>query len=256
MRRNLLVAAALLTVLSAPAWGQSADTTETTAPAPSTDSAAIALPPAGAVSANDVIGIDVVNVANEKIGAVDDLLIEDENKVALAVISVGGFLGVGDKLVTLPYDELQIMQTDGGPQIVANMTREQLEALPSFQYEASEPAAGGYDSSDAVNAPSTTQSAATTATDFDSEKKSYTDEYGTQIQSWDARVAEFGDKAAEATDETTKAAGAKVDEAWNSVKTEWDKLQAATADTWETTKLSFQRAWDSFTKTWDDANKT
>ncbi|MGE3966925.1 MAG: PRC-barrel domain-containing protein [Dongiaceae bacterium] len=255
MRRNLLAAAALLTALSAPAWGQSADTAETTAPAPSAESPAISLPPAGAVSANDVIGIDVVNVANEKIGAVNDLLIENENQVALAVISVGGFLGVGDKLVTLPYDELQIMQTDGGPQIVAHMTKEQLEALPSFQYEASEPAAGGYDSSDATNAPTTTQTA-TTTTDFDSEKQSFTDEYGTQIQSWDDRVAEFGDQAAAATDETRKAASAKVDEAWTSVKTEWDKLQAATADSWEATKLSFQEAWDSFTKTWDEANET
>lgn len=253
MRNNLLAAAALLTVLSAPALGQSADTTQTPVPAPAAETPAAVTLPAGAVSANDVIGIDVVNVENEKIGSVDDLLIENENRIALAVISVGGFLGVGDKLVTLPYDDLQIMQTDGGAKVVAYLTKEELEALPSFQYEPI--GASSYDSSDAGTTPGTIQTATATA-DFDAEKQSFTDEYGSQIQSWDERVSSYADQAAAATDETQKAMGAKVNDAWSAVKAEWNNLQSATADSWETTKLAFQRAWDSFTETWDEANNT
>ena len=56
--------------------------------------------------ASKLIGTAVYNDQNTKIGSVDDLILTDEDKVVLAIISVGGFLGIGSKLVAIPYDQL------------------------------------------------------------------------------------------------------------------------------------------------------
>ncbi len=45
-----------------------------------------------------LVGAPVVNENNEKIGMVDDLIVSRTDKVVYAIVSVGGFLGVGDKL--------------------------------------------------------------------------------------------------------------------------------------------------------------
>jgi sporulation protein YlmC with PRC-barrel domain len=212
------------------------------------------------MSASDLIGVAVVNQQNEKIGTLDDLLIEKENQVALAVISVGGFLGVGDKLVAVPYQDLQIVETDGDPQVVAAMTKEDLEALPSFQYELVEPAVGdlgttttGSTTGTTVDTTTTTGGGTTTdvdatqsaAVDFEAEKQTYTGEYATKIDEYEGQVRDYSGEMDD-----------KIDSAWAEVKNQWSALQAATEETWEDTKLAFERAWDSFTSTWDEANRT
>lgn len=249
MRTQLLAAAALIVGLAGPALAQ--------------DTTATMTPPADSMSASDLIGVAVVNQQNEKIGTLDDLLIEKENQVALAVISVGGFLGVGDKLVAIPYQDLQIVATEGDPQVVATMTKEDLEALPSFQYEATADAAT---TTDTTTTGTTTESvepsagAATTTTgtttddagttqsaavDFDAQKQDYTGEYSTKIDEYDAQVRDYSGEQRD-----------RVDSAWTEVKNQWSAVQSATEETWEDTKAAFERAWDSFTSTWDEANKT
>ena len=47
------------------------------------------------------------------------------------MLSVGGFLGVGDRLVVLPYEQ---MKTDGKKIVLAGATRDSLKALPEFKY--------------------------------------------------------------------------------------------------------------------------
>jgi sporulation protein YlmC with PRC-barrel domain len=238
MRNKLLAAAALAVALG----GQvlAADPSGTTSP------------PANSISANDLIGVAVVDLQNDKIGKVDDLLIDNRNQVALAVISVGGFLGVGDKLVALPYEDLQIVETDGEPQAVAHMTKADLEALPSFQYEPMVPAAGEQ-SGDAGAAVGATQSA---AVDFQTEKQSYTDQFAGKIDGLETKVRDYTDQARSATDDAQREMGDKVDAAWAEVEDQWTALQAATADSWDTTKLSFQRAWDAFAETWGAAGNS
>ena len=87
--------------------------------------------------ASDIIGMDVYNYADEEIGEVDDLIITSGDQgIAQAVLSVGGFLGIGDRLITVPYSELQM-----GPDneyVVYNATEEELKALPEFNYNEGE----------------------------------------------------------------------------------------------------------------------
>jgi hypothetical protein len=80
-----------------------------------------------------VIGSDVRNDANDKIGTVDDILIARTDFVPYAIISVGGFLGVGNKLVAVPYRALQPRE-DNKSFILPGATKDQLKSLSEFKY--------------------------------------------------------------------------------------------------------------------------
>jgi sporulation protein YlmC with PRC-barrel domain len=55
------------------------------------------------------IGLDVYGADNQKIGDVDELLVDRQGKVHGLVVGVGGFLGIGQKNVAIPFDQLQWM---------------------------------------------------------------------------------------------------------------------------------------------------
>jgi sporulation protein YlmC with PRC-barrel domain len=81
--------------------------------------------------AKNIIGSPVVNEHNEKIGMVDDLIIEPSEKVPFAILSVGGFLGVGERLVVVPFDSLKISQDMIE---LPGATKDELKAMPEFSY--------------------------------------------------------------------------------------------------------------------------
>ncbi len=81
--------------------------------------------------ASQVIGAAVYNDAKAKIGTLDDLIIEGGDRLLFGVISVGGFLGVGERLVAVPYQAL-IVRSD---RVVLNgVTKADLEKAPEFRY--------------------------------------------------------------------------------------------------------------------------
>lgn len=80
-----------------------------------------------------IIGSDVVNEQNDKIGVIDDLLITRDDRHLYAVISVGGFLGVGSKRVAIPYEQLK-STTDNKDFVLVGATEDSLEALPEYKY--------------------------------------------------------------------------------------------------------------------------
>jgi len=82
--------------------------------------------------ASKIIGSDVVNSNKDTIGKIDDLIVSSDHKL-IAVISVGGFLGIGTKLVAVRYDDLQPTTNNSGF-ILPGGTKESLKALPEFSY--------------------------------------------------------------------------------------------------------------------------
>jgi hypothetical protein len=54
-----------------------------------------------------LIGLDVYNDANEKIGAIEELIVDKSSKVENIVLGVGGFLGMGEHYVAVPMDKLK-----------------------------------------------------------------------------------------------------------------------------------------------------
>jgi sporulation protein YlmC with PRC-barrel domain len=81
--------------------------------------------------ASKVTGSTVYNDTNESIGKVDDIIISSDGKNPYLVVSVGGFLGLGEHLVALPYDSVQIEQDKI---VLPGGSKDQLKALPEFKY--------------------------------------------------------------------------------------------------------------------------
>jgi sporulation protein YlmC with PRC-barrel domain len=81
--------------------------------------------------ASKVIGSSVVNEENEVIGKIDDLLISLDGKEPYAVLSIGGFLGMGTHLVAVPYETLK--STDDKI-VLPGGTKNSLRMLPEFKY--------------------------------------------------------------------------------------------------------------------------
>jgi hypothetical protein len=81
--------------------------------------------------ASKIMGSNVVNDANETIGEINDLLVSLDGKQPYAVLSVGGFLGMGTHLVVVRYDTLKFVDKKV---VLPGGTKEGLKRLPEFKY--------------------------------------------------------------------------------------------------------------------------
>jgi sporulation protein YlmC with PRC-barrel domain len=146
-----------------------AEDNATTAPAPATQSSASSTSFTGDWRASKVVGLNVYNEKNENVGSINDLLMDKSGSIKAAVISVGGFLGMGARLVAVPFDKIKFSTepvaytgTAGAPNAggakpatttgsaapqpakanpwypdhaMINGTADELKAMPEFKYE-------------------------------------------------------------------------------------------------------------------------
>ena len=83
------------------------------------------------LGATTLVGDRVVNIAGQDIGRIEELMIDvTTGRVAYAVLSFGGFLGIGNKLFALPWSAVTV--DEGKKRFVVNVTRESLEKMPGF----------------------------------------------------------------------------------------------------------------------------
>jgi sporulation protein YlmC with PRC-barrel domain len=88
--------------------------------------------------ASEVIGLNVMTPDNEDtIGEVDDLVLDSDNgTIRYAAVSVGGFLGIGDKLVAVPWKAFECRKDeDGNSYLSLDTTKEKLEKAPGFDQD-------------------------------------------------------------------------------------------------------------------------
>ena len=89
--------------------------------------------------ASDLIGATVLDDRGERVAKIDDIVVSTEDDKLHAVLAIGGFVGFGAKLISIPFDDLQITSADASPQMRIKMTGEQLQQLaesrPPFRYE-------------------------------------------------------------------------------------------------------------------------
>ena len=76
-----------------------------------------------------IIGSEVRNKAGEKIGDIRDLMIDGSGTIRLAIVSTGGFLGVGDRLHAVPWEVLTLGPKDDH---VLDIDKAHLQATPGF----------------------------------------------------------------------------------------------------------------------------
>lgn len=87
-----------------------------------------------AIKSSRVVGTNVYNTGGEKIGTIEDIVLDKLSpRIMFAVISFGGFLGIGEKYHAVPWALLDFEKNKGG--YVVPLTREVLEKAPVYDLE-------------------------------------------------------------------------------------------------------------------------
>lgn len=85
-----------------------------------------------------VTGATVMSPDGETVGSISDLILDNDNgKMAAAVIGVGGFLGIGEKKIAVPWDRL-VINYDAN-QITSDLSRAEADAAPEYVFRDREP---------------------------------------------------------------------------------------------------------------------
>lgn len=96
------------TMLASAAFAQTSTTPST---APAAPVAASASGYTGNWRASKIVGLHVYNANNESLGSINDLLTDQNGNIKAVVVGVGGFLGVGEHLVAVPFDRIKFSNT-------------------------------------------------------------------------------------------------------------------------------------------------
>ena len=80
----------------------------------------------------EVIGKDVVNIMDEEVGTIADLVMDQDQKLVGVVLSVGGFLGIAEKWVAVPVEEIDFPTAEQPARLLVAVTEEQLKNAPDF----------------------------------------------------------------------------------------------------------------------------
>jgi sporulation protein YlmC with PRC-barrel domain len=167
--KKLALAVLAAALLSTTAIAQSNPPASSSAPAatkPMSPTAIQSTNSMGQWRASKLIGLNVYNANNEKIGDINELVTDSSGKIDTVVIGVGGFVGIGEHNVGIPFAQVKFLDepvkssstttTNNGARTtgsaattttttstakkdypdhaMVNMTKDQLKALPAFKY--------------------------------------------------------------------------------------------------------------------------
>jgi sporulation protein YlmC with PRC-barrel domain len=126
--RTIILAAAFAITAGTAAFAQQ--------PAPATSGPAEVFirAPAGTTITN-FYKQNVYDPSDAKIGDVDDLLLDKEGRVTAVIIGVGGFLGMGEKDVAVPFNSVRASEKNNKWYLVLNTTKDALKQAPGFTYD-------------------------------------------------------------------------------------------------------------------------
>ena len=91
--------------------------------------------PAQSVTVTDWYKQSVYDPANSKIGEIMDVLLSADGKVNALIIGVGGFLGMGEKDVAVPFSAVKHTLRDGKVYLTLDTTKDALKAAPGLKYD-------------------------------------------------------------------------------------------------------------------------
>ena len=92
----------------------------------------------GQLTAEELEGVSVYGTEEDRLGEISDLVLSDDGKITEVIVDVGGFLGIGEKPVALPFEDLELRRSDdegmtGGLRATTGYTSEELEGMESWE---------------------------------------------------------------------------------------------------------------------------
>jgi sporulation protein YlmC with PRC-barrel domain len=93
---------------------------------------------AGKQNSSEVLGTDFIGTPvngkdGQPLGKITNLVFDQEGRIELAVIGVGGFLGIGEKEVAVPFDAVKSGEANNKQVFVLDATKEELKAAPAYK---------------------------------------------------------------------------------------------------------------------------
>ena len=93
--------------------------------------------PADSVTVTNYYKQNVYDPSDAKIGEIADVLVDKEGRVTALIVSVGGFLGAGEKDVAVPFSAVQSTQKNDKWYLVMNATKDALKTASGYKYDKS-----------------------------------------------------------------------------------------------------------------------
>jgi sporulation protein YlmC with PRC-barrel domain len=78
---------------------------------------------------------NVYDPADTKIGEISDVLVGQDGKIEALIVSVGGFLGLGEKDVAVPFSAVHATQKNGSWYLTMNATKDSLKEAHGYRYD-------------------------------------------------------------------------------------------------------------------------
>jgi sporulation protein YlmC with PRC-barrel domain len=91
--------------------------------------------PGDCVTVTNYYKQNVYDPSDRKIGEIADVLINKEGHITAVIISVGGFLGMGEKDVAAPFEAIGATQKGNELYLVMNTTKDALKNAPGYKYD-------------------------------------------------------------------------------------------------------------------------
>lgn len=176
------------------------------------------------LSADELIGMEVYNEKDEEIATIEDLIVSRGDQVVMAVLSVGGFIGIGDQLIALPYDQLKI---EGDKIILAGETEKSLKEKANFSYQG----------------------------EVEEMQERYHRAAERELARWEQRI-ESGYSATKAeTKDMSEEAKKALNTAWENVKKSYRDMKKTGRKNWNDAQKKFEQSMENLKKNWNDATK-
>ncbi|MGA7326702.1 MAG: PRC-barrel domain-containing protein [Rhodomicrobium sp.] len=85
------------------------------------------------VLGTDFIGTPVITKGGDQVGKISNLVFDENGRIELAVIGIGGVLGIGEKEVAVPFDAIKSEEVNGKHVFAVDATKEELKDAPTYQ---------------------------------------------------------------------------------------------------------------------------
>ena len=129
-----------------------------TAAAPAAGEKFLAKQESAELMASKFIGVTVYGAGDENLGDVNDIILSKDGSVDAVIVGVGGFLGIGEKNVAVPFKEISASTDENGSvKFVLHASKEELDAAPSFMTLADQAAASAAPAPTEAPAPAPAQ---------------------------------------------------------------------------------------------------